>query len=391
MKKIPKIKAVDLFCGAGGLTHGLVIGGINVVAGIDLDPLCQYPFEANNDARFIREDVNTLSVARLERLYGHGGLRLLAGCAPCQPFSTYSRSGRNPRYNEEWSLVSVFGSLICGLQPDLVTMENVPQLIDHQVFKEFLKCLSGYKVWWNVVDCARFGVPQTRQRLILMASKLGDQAPSILELPCEIKTVRDTISTLPSIPAGGKDPEDKLHVSSKLSDLNLKRIRASKPGGTWRDWSEDLLAQCHLKASGATYPSVYGRMEWDRQAPTITTQCFGYGNGRFGHPEQDRAISLREAAMLQTFPQTYKFVPKGGRVVFDKLGRLIGNAVPVRMGEIIAKSLFNHVAEISARQLYSRSMSCKSTKVDRSPFESVARGNMRAKAELSGTIPQRTT
>src|SRR5690606_4577186 len=123
----------------------------------------------------------------------------------------------------------------------------------------------------------------------------------------------------------------------------MKRIKASKPGGTWRDWDPELIASCHRKATGATYPSVYGRMEWDKPAPTITTQCFGYGNGRFGHPEQDRAISLREAAMLQTFPKSYAFAPPGASIKFSKMGRLIGNAVPVRLGEAIARSLMMHV------------------------------------------------
>lgn len=345
MSRGPRIKAIDLFCGAGGLTHGLVRGGIDVVAGVDLDAQCRYPFEANNDAVFLEEDVAALDSERIQRLYGRGGLRLLAGCAPCQPFSTYSRSGRNPRYENEWPLVASFGRLIERVQPDLVTMENVPQLADHSVFSQFLASLAGYNVWWSVVDCARFGVPQTRQRLVLLGSKLGKTAPS-LEMQYETKSVRDTICDLPKIGAGEADPSDNLHVASKLSPLNLRRIRSSKPGGTWRDWDEELLAACHRRATGATYPSVYGRMEWDKQAPTITTQCFGFGNGRFGHPEQERAISLREAAMLQTFPRDYKFVPKGGRVVFDKLGRLIGNAVPVRLGEVIAESLISHVHEV---------------------------------------------
>ncbi len=345
MRKPPVIKAVDLFCGAGGLTHGLVRGGIKVVAGVDLDPQCRYPFEANNDAKFLEEDVGALSADRLRKLYGRGGLRLLAGCAPCQPFSTYSRSGRNPRYADEWPLVSSFGRLVEDLQPDLVTMENVPQLADHAVFAEFLSKLTGYNVWWDVVNCAKFGVPQTRQRLVLMGSKIGTRAPALAEGMHDGKSVRETIADLPAITAGGADPDDNLHISSKLSPLNLKRIQASAPGGTWRDWNDDLLAACHRKTTGATYPSVYGRMEWDRPSPTITTQCFGFGNGRFGHPDQDRAISLREAAMLQTFPRDYKFVPQEGRVIFDKLGRLIGNAVPVRIGEVIADALVNHVAE----------------------------------------------
>lgn len=121
---------------------------------------------------------------------------------------------------------------------------------------------------------------------------------------------------------------------------------ASQPGGTWRDWPMNLLADCHKKYSGETYPGVYGRMAWDRPAPTITTQCFGYGNGRFGHPEQDRAITLREAAMLQTFPKTYQFLPKGQKAVFHVMGRLIGNAVPVQLATVIGKQFVKHVEQI---------------------------------------------
>ncbi len=128
-----------------------------------------------------------------------------------------------------------------------------------------------------------------------------------------------------------------------MSPLNLERIRASKPGGTWRDWPDELRAKCHRRSTGATYPAVYGRMEWDQPGPTITTQCFGYGNGRFGHPEQDRAITLREAAMLQGFPADYSFLAAEDRPSFARIGRLIGNAVPVPLGEYVGRTLRNHV------------------------------------------------
>ena len=342
-QKIPKIIGVDLFCGVGGLTHGLVQGGIHVAAGIDIDPICKYPFEANNSSSFLERDIEQLKADDILPFYKGADFTLLAGCAPCQPFSSYSQSGRNSDYNSQWPLVSSFGRLVNKIKPDLVTMENVPQLADHPVFQQFLKSLSGYKKWWQVVECSSIGIPQTRKRLVLLASRLGSPSFEIPKEHARRVTVRDTIGALPPINAGDRDPEDALHTSSSLSPLNLSRIRASHPGGTWRDWPEELQASCHRKDSGATYPSVYGRMEWDQPAPTITTQCFGYGNGRFGHPDQDRAISLREAAMLQTFPKSYKFVPPSAPIKFNKLGRLIGNAVPVRLGEIIANSLVAHV------------------------------------------------
>jgi len=338
----PRIAAVDLFCGVGGLTHGLVRGGVQVTAGVDVDSTCRYPFEANNAAKFIEQDVASLTATDLNPLFGDADLRLLAGCAPCQPFSTYSRSGRNAEYENQWPLVLAFGRLVNQIRPELVTMENVPQLLDHEVFERFLKSLRGYKKWWGVVECSSLGVPQTRKRLVLLASRLGDHDLRLHSEDIAKVSVRETIGALRPIAAGECDPIDPLHIAPSLSPMNLARIKASRPGGTWRDWPEQLQAECHRKASGATYPSVYGRMEWDRPAPTMTTQCFGYGNGRFGHPEQHRAISLREAAMLQTFPADYAFVPQGGEVKFNRMGRLIGNAVPVRLGEVIAKSLIAH-------------------------------------------------
>lgn len=338
-----KIAAVDLFCGVGGLTHGLVRGGIPVTAGVDLDPTCRYAYEKNNSAAFLERDVSELSHEELLPYFAGAQLKLLAGCAPCQPFSTYSRSGRNSEYDSQWPLVLSFSRLIKKIKPDLVTMENVPQLADHEVFQDFLKGLKGYKTWWGIVECTSLGIPQTRKRLVLLASRLGPKGLTLTGQTDQVKTVREAIGDLPPVAAGKQAKKDPLHTAPALSDLNLKRIRASKPGGTWRDWPEELQAACHRKASGSTYPSVYGRMEWERPAPTITTQCFGYGNGRFGHPQQHRAITLREAAILQTFPKDYAFVPPGEVVKFNRMGRLIGNAVPVRLGEVIAQSLLAHV------------------------------------------------
>jgi DNA (cytosine-5)-methyltransferase 1 len=219
----------------------------------------------------------------------------------------------------------------------------VPPLLRQQIFKDFVADLhgAGYNLDFKVVDGRDIGLPQRRQRLVLVASLLGPIAIPDSDKPQA--TVRDAIADLPPLCAGASDPDDPLHAAASLSDLNLARIRHSKQGGTWRDWPPELVSACHSRKSGSTYPSVYGRMEWDAPAPTMTTQCYGFGNGRFGHPEQDRAISLREAAMIQSFPKDYAFVPDSKVINFNTLGRMIGNAVPVLLGEFIGELLVHHV------------------------------------------------
>lgn len=339
-----KISCVDLFCGAGGLTHGFVLEGLPVVAGIDMDPACRFPYETNNQAQFIERDISTVTGSELSALFGDADVKILAGCAPCQPFSTYAH-----RYSLDgdgkWGLLYEFSRLAKGARPDIITMENVPTVAKHAVFHDFVDALKKleYHVWHGVVDSSQYGVPQARRRMVLLASRYGkiEIIPPTRKNP---KTVREAIGRLKPLQAGEAAPRDKLHVAASLIEKNLQRIRVSKPGGTWRDWPEHLVADCHRSESGRTYPSVYGRMEWDKPAPTMTTQCYGFGNGRFGHPEQDRAISLREAAILQSFPRDYAFVPDGGEVSFTTLGRLIGNAVPVALGRAIAKSIGSHLS-----------------------------------------------
>lgn len=344
-----KVACVDLFCGAGGLTHGFVTEGLPVVAGIDLDPACRFPYEANNQARFLERDIATVTPAELRDLFGDADVTILAGCAPCQPFSTYAQRYELDGKDGKWGLLYEFARLAEGSSPDVITMENVPTVAKHAVFHDFVDTLRrlGYQVWFDVVDSSRYGVPQVRRRMVLLASRHGEIS-MIEPTHEEPKTVRQAIGRLRALYAGESAPRDKLHASSTLSHKNLERIRVSKPGGTWRDWPKDLVSDCHKAETGRTYPGVYGRMEWDKPAPTMTTQCYGFGNGRFGHPEQDRAISLREAAILQSFPRDYAFVPKGGEVNFTALGRLIGNAVPVDLGRAIARSIHAHLASVTS-------------------------------------------
>lgn len=343
-----KVSCVDLFCGAGGLTHGFVLEGLPVVAGIDLDPACRFPYEANNRAKFVERDISKITAAELKTLFGNAKLTILAGCAPCQPFSTYAQRYELDGEDGKWGLLYEFARLAKETSPDVITMENVPTVAKHAVFHDFVDTLKqlGYKVWFDVVDSSKYGVPQMRRRMVLLASKHGD-IKMIDPTHLKPKTVRQAIGRLRPLLAGEAAPRDKLHVTASLSNKNLQRIKLSKPGGTWRDWPEHLIADCHRTDSGRTYPSVYGRMQWNKPAPTMTTQCYGFGNGRFGHPEQDRAISLREAAILQSFPRDYAFVPKDGQVSFTELGRLIGNAVPVDLGRAIARSIKTHLASIT--------------------------------------------
>ncbi|GIX10686.1 MAG: cytosine-specific methyltransferase [Elioraea sp.] len=340
------VSAVDLFCGVGGLTHGLRLEGIEVVAGFDLDPACAYPFEANNDGtNFVLADVAELAPNDiLERLRG-GSSTVLAGCAPCQAFSRYTQK-KSYRRRNRWSLLGHFGDLAAATSTDVVTMENVPDLARHRRFEDFLRTLkrADYAVHWEVAECEAYGAPQGRKRLVVLASRLGQpRLITPLEFGSRPMSVRDAIGHLPPVAAGGTDAHDPLHRAASLSPLNLKRVRASRPGGTWRDWPEELRLACHTRATGATYPSIYGRMRWDAPAPTITTLSHNLGSGRFGHPEQDRALTPREAALLQTFPACYQFEHPNARLPMRTLSRLIGNAVPVLLGRVIGRSIVRHL------------------------------------------------
>ena len=342
------IKAVDLFCGAGGLTRGLEAAGIEVAFGVDIDPACEYPYTANNDAQFVLNSVADISACDLKREFKGAAFTLIAGCAPCQPFSTYSRGKSNPS-DKRWNLLNHFARLVKETKPDLVTMENVPQLAEQAVFSRFVSGLKrdGFFVSHRIVNCADYGVPQQRSRLVLLASKLGpiDMLPPTIKHG-QHKTVRDVIEGLIPLKAGQGCQDDPLHQASSLSQLNLKRIRASKAGGTWRDWERGLVADCHKKTTGKSFPSVYGRMQWDAPSPSLTTQFFGFGNGRFGHPKQNRGISLREGAILQSFPRSYSFVRKGEPIYKKVIGRLIGNAVPVKLGQAIGRSIVQHIRNL---------------------------------------------
>jgi len=323
-----------------------------VTLGYDIDEACRYPYEHNNrPAKFHAMCVTELTGETLAEHYPKGHVRVLVGCAPCVAFSKYTQ-GRDHKRNPKWGLLREFARLVRELKPDLVSMENVPELQRHSVFNHFLDTLDDEGFYFvddphkQIVYCPDYGIAQERKRLVIVASRLGPiELLSPTHRPTQYRTVEDIVGGLPAIRAGEVSTEDKLHRAASLTHLNLRRIRQSNPGGSWRDWPKELRARCHKKKKGKTYPSVYGRMKWDTPAPTITTQFYGFGNGRFGHPDQDRAISLREGAMLQSFPKKYAFVRPGDKYHFKTIGRMIGNAVPVRLGEIVGRTIVKHVEQ----------------------------------------------
>ena len=346
------VQVVDLFCGVGGLTRGLLDAGLEVVGGFDIDETCRYTYETNNKIAFHKDNIREMTGEEILACYDKDCTKILVGCAPCQPFSNMSFKRfkeSSIEDDEKYDLLLEFGRMIEKVQPAIVSMENVPQIRKMEIFPKFIKILkdNGYFISNNdegqVVYCPDYGIPQNRRRFVLLASKLG---PIELLPPTHKKeevTVRKFIENLPPVEAGEQCPTDKMHRTAKLSEINLKRIKASKQGGTWKDWPEELRCKCHRKESGQTYTSVYGRMRWDAIGPTMTTQFHCYGTGRYGHPEQNRALTLREGALLQTFPADYDFIDPNVDFVMRDIARHIGNAVPVRLGEVIGLSIKQHL------------------------------------------------
>lgn len=334
--------AIDFFCGAGGLTRGLLNAGIEVQLGIDFDEGCRETYEANNQpARFLQADVKTLEVADIRRAIGEvdPDNLLLAACAPCQPFSQLNRNGIN---DDEATLLGRFGRFVRDLQPRYVFAENVPGLrrvpgqSTHKRFRRMLENLE-YGVWEGVLDAKSYGVPQTRRRFIMIAIRgIEPTAPPPTHgaglLPFETvgNAIRDQ-QRYPPIQAGETHPTTPNHRAAILSAINLERIRHTPhDGGERRAWPQHLWLRCYSNGHDG-HTDVYGRMRWDAPAPTLTCKCISLSNGRYGHPEQDRAISLREAAKLQSFDDDYIFHADK----FLQAASQIGNAVPVRFAEAI--------------------------------------------------------
>ena len=343
-----KIKAFDFFCSVGGLTSGLQKAGINVSAGLDIDPSCKYAYEKNCKAEFLPADIRDVKYSDISHYLEGADYRVLVGCAPCQPFSKHTLKVKNVHEDERWNLINEFLRIAIEGKPEIIFMENVPQIQKKEIYIKFKKSLkkSGYHITEKVVLCSDFGVPQSRRRLVFFASMLGELPPPTRTVK-KMMTVRDAIGNLGNLCHGEQDITDPLHKCASLYPINIKRIQASKPGGTWRDWPRELLPECYKKPSGHSYSVVYGRMRWDNVAPTLTTKFFIYGTGRYGHPEQDRGLSLREGAILQTFPRNYKFCPPDTGISMAKIGQYIGNAVPPALAKVIGKSILTHIGDYS--------------------------------------------
>ncbi len=335
--------AVDLFCGAGGLTRGLRNAGISVVLGIDNDETCRLTYEYNNrPTEFLCSDLRAVDAKDIQRrLTGRIGPLLLAGCAPCQPFSTHQRSAQA---DDERYLLREVARITANLQPEWVFIENVPGLARVRGFSTYSRFKSalvdqGYKFVDGTVDAKWYGVPQNRRRLVLVASRVGEPSlpgPTHGKGKSPYRTVRDAIEHLPKLTAGQRHPTVPNHGAADLAAVNLRRLQLTPPDGGGRmNWPKSIALNCHKGREG--HEDVYGRMRWDAPAPTLTCRCFSISNGRYGHPEQDRAISLREAASLQSFPEDYQFFGSTQR----DLGAQIGNAVPVGLAEAIGRHILS--------------------------------------------------
>ncbi len=317
--------AIDVFSGCGGLTTGLKKAGFDVVGAVEIDPNAAEVFALNHpEVHLWQQDVASLrpKQVKTQLKLKAGELDMLAGCPPCQGFSRVTTlNGGYQVTDERNDLIFEFLRLVNELSPKTVMLENVPGLADDGRLTKFCKALEsqGYSVDFDVLDVSDYAVPQRRRRLVLLAGKNG---PIPFAKPARVRrTVEDAIGSLP--PAGVSG--DKIHDIAENRSARIRELIAAVPkdGGSRRDLPEEYELECHKKCDG--FKDVYGRMSWGALAPTLTTGCFNPSKGRFLHPEENRAITMREAAMLQSFPKSYKFVESHGKVA---IAIQIGNAIP---------------------------------------------------------------
>ena len=347
------IVLADFFSGCGGTARGFADAGIRPSFATDWDGEAVETFRLNfPSATVIERDIRKLDPDEVADALPptRDAIRLLAGCAPCQPFAGHrnAATGRDERSDLLLELLR----FIEALQPELVFVENVPGMQraskSHGLFADFVAALEQtHDVAFDTVSSADYGVPQTRRRLVLVASSLGEIAmPAPTHGPSAEQshiTVRDAIHSLPHNVDAPEAAAINSHKAMRLTRLNRKRIEATPEGGDRRDWPKHLWPDCHSGGFGG-HTDVYGRLSWDKPAPTLTTKCISYSNGRFGHPTEDRALSAREAARLQTFPDSFQFA--GG---LTSQARQIGNAVPVLLARQFGQHFVEHVAEAQVR------------------------------------------
>ncbi|GAA6167146.1 DNA cytosine methyltransferase [Sessilibacter corallicola] len=339
------LKAVDFFCGGGGMSLGLSQAGIEVLAGIDNDESVQSTYEANhNKSQFLNRDISTLPPSELQSILSlerKDNNLLLVGCSPCQYWSLINTT--KVKSKKTAFLLSNFYEFVKHLLPGYILIENVPGLSKKREspindFKEAIQSM-GYSFTDGVLDCNSYGVPQKRHRYVLIASRLGNISLPKNRLKKK-PVLRDAIGDykyFEPVPSGALDKSAKCHSTAKLSSLNVKRIQATPhDGGTRLSWknNEELQLKAYINRDDI-FKDVYGRLFWDKPAPTITTKFISYSNGRFGHPEQDRALSIREGASIQSFPRTYKIKSES----VTTAARIIGNAVPPKFAKALGREI----------------------------------------------------
>ncbi len=318
--------AIDLFSGCGGLSRGLMDAGYQVLAAVEIDQKASETYRANHrEVELLVEDIRQVSAAKLMRCTGlkKGELDLLAGCPPCQGFSTLrARNGQSAAADPRNDLVDEFARLAISLRPKMIMMENVPALARYEKFIDFVERLSanGYQVISKVLDVSDFGVPQRRKRLILSASRVGE--PRLAVGAAVRTTVREAIGGLLPVGKSG-DPLHDIPTKHRSARVQAMIAAIPKNGGSRHSLPDSMKLACHGKTSG--FNDVYGRMRWDDVSPTITSGCGNPSKGRFIHPDEDRPIALREAAILQGFPKNYRFVVSHGK---EAIALMIGNALP---------------------------------------------------------------
>ncbi|MCC6838522.1 MAG: DNA cytosine methyltransferase [Flavobacteriales bacterium] len=333
------LNAIDLFAGCGGLTEGLRQAGFSVRAAVELDANAARVYRANHPrTKMVERSIREVDGKELLDAIPSGVCHLLAGCPPCQGFSSLRRLNRKRSVRDERNdLVLDFLRLVEEIRPVTVMMENVPGLTDYYLFKRLLRRLKEmeYKVDYKVLNVMDFGVPQSRKRLVLVGSRVGRL--TLAEKGLAPRSVRQAIGGL--VPA--HDSSDPCHNVKRNHSIEVLDRMARTPidGGSWRDLPEEMWLACHKKKD-AGFHDVYGRMKWDDVAPTITGGCLNPSKGRFIHPVADRAITPREAALLQSFPSDYRFLMD---ISLDEIAKQIGNALPPKFSRHHGRYLKAHL------------------------------------------------